>query len=75
MKIAELLADRRAQWQELDRLCAQLEDGRRRRLAGATVSRFAALYRSALRRPGVVGSVSFAAHHRAVFAPIGGTRA
>ncbi len=45
--IADILAKRRAQWQELDRLCTQLEDRRRRQLNGNTVARFAALYRSA----------------------------
>jgi uncharacterized membrane protein SpoIIM required for sporulation len=47
MKIAEILANRRVQWQELDRLCGELEQRRRRRLRGATVARFATLYRSA----------------------------
>jgi uncharacterized membrane protein SpoIIM required for sporulation len=48
MKIADVLSQRRAQWQELDRLCTQLEHRRfRHRLQGATVSRFASLYRSA----------------------------
>src|SRR5690606_6281418 len=47
MKTADVLAQRRAQWQDLDRLCGQFEHRWVRRPRGATVSRFAALYRSA----------------------------
>jgi uncharacterized membrane protein SpoIIM required for sporulation len=48
MKIADVLSQRRVQWQELDRLCAQMAERRtRRRMRGATVSRFASLYRAA----------------------------
>ncbi len=47
MKIADVLASRRGQWQELDRLCVVLEDRRRQRMDGPTVARFASLYRSA----------------------------
>ncbi|MCA9149571.1 MAG: stage II sporulation protein M [Planctomycetales bacterium] len=47
MKTAELLAARQSQWNELDSVCAQLENDRWRRLNGTQVSRFAALYRSA----------------------------
>jgi len=47
MKVAELLRSRRANWRELEGLCAQLENRRRRSIAPATMSRFAALYRAA----------------------------
>lgn len=47
MKTADILASRREQWQELDRLCTELSDRRRAKLTGATVSRFASLYRAA----------------------------
>jgi uncharacterized membrane protein SpoIIM required for sporulation len=47
MKTADVLAQRRVQWQELDRLCTVFELGRARRLPGRTVVRFASLYRSA----------------------------
>lgn len=46
MKVAELLEQRRANWRELDALCARLEVGSSRPAWG-TVSRFAALYRAA----------------------------
>jgi uncharacterized membrane protein SpoIIM required for sporulation len=47
MRIAEVLAERQDKWLELDRLCTELEERRRSRLKGATVARFAGLYRSA----------------------------
>ena len=47
MKIADLLADRRTQWYELDQLCVQLESSRTKRLPAPVALRFAALYRSA----------------------------
>jgi len=47
MKVAELLRSRRANWKELEGLCAQLENRRRRKVAPTTMSRFAALYRAA----------------------------
>ncbi|MCE9547791.1 MAG: stage II sporulation protein M [Planctomycetia bacterium] len=46
MKVAELLHLRRANWRELDELCSKLENRRLRKLPGATMARFAALYRS-----------------------------
>ena len=47
MKAAELLEKRRRNWQELDRLCEQLQTKRKSRLEPEVISRFAALYRSA----------------------------
>ncbi|MCE9555568.1 MAG: stage II sporulation protein M [Planctomycetes bacterium] len=47
MKVAELLRTRRDNWKELDVLCAQLENRRRRSVPPATTTRFAALYRAA----------------------------
>lgn len=45
MKAAELLAARRANWRELDRLCALVD--RRRCCLAETIRRFSALYRAA----------------------------
>lgn len=47
MQIAQWAAARRSQWIELEQLCLQLEGRRRTSLDAATVTRFAALYRSA----------------------------
>src|SRR5262245_2228410 len=47
MKVAELLERRRQNWHELERLCDEMKSRRRRRLAPAAISRFAALYRAA----------------------------
>lgn len=47
MKVAELLRSRRDNWRELEGLCAQLENRRRRKLPAATMTHFAALYRAA----------------------------
>jgi len=47
MKVAELLKKRRQNWYELEQLCGQLEDRRRRAIGAATISRFAQLYRAA----------------------------
>ncbi len=47
MKVAELLAVRRRNWQELETLCGQLEDRRRREVRPPVIVRFAALYRAA----------------------------
>src|SRR5687767_11421502 len=47
MKVVELLEKRRENWRELEQLCYSIEGGRRRRMGGAGVARFASLYRSA----------------------------
>jgi uncharacterized membrane protein SpoIIM required for sporulation len=47
VKVAELLEQRRENWRQLEQLCASMEGRGRKRLAGAVVVRFAALYRSA----------------------------
>jgi uncharacterized membrane protein SpoIIM required for sporulation len=47
MKVADFIATRHDQWQELERLCTALESRRMRRLGGGAVMRFAALYRAA----------------------------
>jgi uncharacterized membrane protein SpoIIM required for sporulation len=47
MKVADLLEQRRKNWQELEQLSADMQMKRKRRLGPEAVSRFAALYRSA----------------------------
>jgi uncharacterized membrane protein SpoIIM required for sporulation len=47
MKVADLLETRRANWRQLDELCAQMERRRKRQMGADAVTRFAALYRSA----------------------------
>jgi len=47
MKVADLLEQRRKNWQELELLCEQSHSRRRRSLAPATWSRFSTLYRAA----------------------------
>lgn len=47
MKVAELLKKRRQNWYELEQLCGQLEERRRRAIGAVTISRFAQLYRAA----------------------------
>ena len=47
MKVAVLLESRRKNWQELEKLCAQIESRRSRTMAPASISRFATLYRAA----------------------------
>jgi uncharacterized membrane protein SpoIIM required for sporulation len=47
MKVAQLLARRRAGWHELESMCRELERGRARLLGPAGLLRFAAAYRSA----------------------------
>jgi uncharacterized membrane protein SpoIIM required for sporulation len=47
MKVADILERRRANWEELERLSAQMESVGRRKMAAPDVSRFAALYRAA----------------------------
>ena len=47
MKVADLLEQRRKQWQELERLCEQAQSRRKKKMGPEMVSRFAALYRSA----------------------------
>lgn len=46
MKVSELLSSRRQNWQQLDQLCSQLENRRKRRLGAPAMTRFAALYRA-----------------------------
>jgi uncharacterized membrane protein SpoIIM required for sporulation len=47
LKVSELLARRRKNWQELERLCDRLQNRRRASLSPVEMSRFAALYRAA----------------------------
>jgi uncharacterized membrane protein SpoIIM required for sporulation len=47
MKVAQLLAERRKGWDELETMCRELERGRARVLGAAGLLRFAAAYRSA----------------------------
>lgn len=47
MKVAELLARRRENWQQLERLCDQVASRGKRSLGATVISRFAALYRAA----------------------------
>lgn len=47
MKVSELLAIRRSQWQELEQLCDVIESRSRTRIKADTVSRFTSLYRAA----------------------------
>ncbi|MFM9068859.1 MAG: stage II sporulation protein M [Planctomycetota bacterium] len=47
MKVVELLAQRRASWEELDRLCVSLQGRRGRRISPALATRFSDLYRAA----------------------------
>ncbi len=47
MKVAELLEKRRQNWQELERLCEQLQNRRKKNIPAAELSRFASLYRAA----------------------------
>src|SRR6267142_751930 len=47
MKVVELLERRRPNWQELDRLCDQVQAGAGKSLPPAEVSRLGALYRAA----------------------------
>jgi uncharacterized membrane protein SpoIIM required for sporulation len=47
MKVAQLLDQRRENWQHLERLCQQMESRRTSKLPATTVTRFAALYRAA----------------------------
>ena len=46
MKVAELVTQRRKNWQELEQLCAQMENRRKKTLGAKNISRFASLYRS-----------------------------
>jgi uncharacterized membrane protein SpoIIM required for sporulation len=47
MKVIDLLEGRRRNWQELERLCDQVQAGGSQRLPPAEVARFGALYRAA----------------------------
>jgi len=47
MKVAKLLKSRRQNWYELEQLCGQLENRRRRAIRAEVVSRFGHLYRAA----------------------------
>lgn len=47
MKVAELLDLRRRNWQELERLCAEVQGGSKKRIDSAIVVRFGTLYRAA----------------------------
>ena len=47
MKVAELVEQRRQNWQELEQLCDLVQRSRKRKLGAARVTRFATLYRAA----------------------------
>jgi len=47
MKVAKLIEKRRAQWQELEQLCAEMSQAKRRSLTATEIARFATLYRAA----------------------------
>lgn len=47
MKVADLLRQRRQNWQELEQLCGQLENRRKSNLGAKTISQFTSLYRAA----------------------------
>jgi uncharacterized membrane protein SpoIIM required for sporulation len=47
MKVVELLKQRRENWQELEQLCGEMENRRKKILGAPSISRFATLYRSA----------------------------
>lgn len=47
MKVAELVEQRRQNWQELEQLCDLVQRGGKRKIGAARVSRFATLYRAA----------------------------
>jgi uncharacterized membrane protein SpoIIM required for sporulation len=47
MKVADLLELRRAQWRELEQLCAQTNHWLRRRMSAVDILRFSTLYRAA----------------------------
>ena len=47
MKVAELLESRRRNWQELEQLCGELENRRKRTVGAGGIARFSALYRAA----------------------------
>lgn len=46
MKVSELLESRRANWRELEQLCAYMEGRSRRKVPAGTAARFSVLYRS-----------------------------
>lgn len=46
MKVAQILAARRRNWQDLEQLCMQLESRSGRKIPPSTLSRFSSLYRS-----------------------------
>lgn len=47
MKVAELLARRRENWQQLERMCDQVASQGKKSMGAAAISRFATLYRAA----------------------------
>ncbi|MGY8768334.1 MAG: stage II sporulation protein M [Pirellulales bacterium] len=47
MKVAELIEQRRSNWQELEQLCTTMENKRKRSMTARSISRFATLYRGA----------------------------
>ncbi len=47
MKVAELVEQRRQNWQELERLCDLAQRSRKKKMGAARVTRFATLYRAA----------------------------
>ncbi|PQO44906.1 stage II sporulation protein M [Blastopirellula marina] len=47
MKVAQLIEKRRVYWQELENLCSQMSNSRKKSLGARNIARFAALYRAA----------------------------
>ena len=47
MKVSDLLESRREHWRELEQLCVDLEQRKRRKVGARAVARFASLYRAA----------------------------
>ncbi len=47
MKVAQLIEKRRAYWQELENLCSQMANSRKKSIGPRNISRFAMLYRAA----------------------------
>ena len=47
MKVAQLIEKRRVYWQELENLCAQMANSRKKTIGARNIARFATLYRAA----------------------------
>ena len=46
MKVSELLQQRKKHWNELERMCAHMENRRHAKMPASEITRFAAVYRS-----------------------------